>query len=200
MSDASSFASEVLNSMGSNPPDANLHQSVHSTDWMWTVFSIMLLADLLWVFWTFKSPRNYLFHQLSIIILTVSSVAYFSMASNLGRAPPPVEFNRSHEGPLTRDVWYVRYIQWVVNAPIELLLIFIGTGFPLGNTFTTWFMADAAIILCLVGSLVKSTYKWGYYTMAVCALFYVFGSLLFSTGRKPFPSPTGRTRGPFIAT
>ncbi|KAA1471918.1 family A G protein-coupled receptor-like protein [Dentipellis sp. KUC8613] len=200
MSDAS-FSPVVLNdALGSNPPDANLHQSTHASDWMWTVFSIMTLADLLWIFWSIRRPRNFLFHQIAIIVLTVSSVAYFSMASNLGHTPITVEFNRSHIGPLTRDIWYVRYIQWFINAPLELLLIFIGTGFPLRDTFVTLFMADALVVLGLVGSLVHSTYKWGYYTMGVFALFYVFGHVFFNTARSEFPSPTGRTRGPFIGT
>jgi len=152
------------------------------------------------LFWSLRRPKNILFHQLAIIILTTSSIAYFSMASDLGHTPITVEFNRSHVGPLTRDIWYVRYIQWFINAPLLLLCLFVGAGFPLRDGFTTLFMADAAVVLGLVGGLVHSTYKWGYYTMGVFALLYIFSHLVFNTGRGEFPSPTGRTRGGFIGT
>lgn len=67
----------------------------------------------------------------------------------------------------------MRYIQWFINAPLLLLSVFLGVGFPLGATFSTLFLADAAVVSGLVGALVHSTYKWGYYVFAVFSLFYV---------------------------
>ncbi|KAI0319337.1 family A G protein-coupled receptor-like protein [Amylostereum chailletii] len=186
--------------LGLNPPNATIHQSTHDSDWLWAVFSVMMLADLLVIFGLFAKPRNLLLHQLSIIILSVSGLAYFSMASNLGHTPITVEWSRGHGQDATRDIWYVRYIQWFINAPLVLLITFIGTGFPLGSIFSTLFMADFVVIAGLVGALVHSTYKWGYFSMGVSALFYIVGHLFFFTGRQEFPSPTGRSRAAFMST
>ncbi|EIM87465.1 family A G protein-coupled receptor-like protein [Stereum hirsutum FP-91666 SS1] len=194
------FEVRANHALDSNPPDADLHITTHGSDWLWAVFSVMLLADLLVLFSSLRRPKAFILHQLAIIILTTSSIAYFSMASDLGHTPITVEFNRSHEGPLTRDIWYVRYIQWFINAPLLLLSVFLGTGFPLGATVSTFFLADAAVVVGLVGALVHSTYKWGYYVFAVFSLFYVFAHLIFHTGRNEFPSPTGRTHGAFLGT
>ncbi|KAI0060000.1 family A G protein-coupled receptor-like protein [Artomyces pyxidatus] len=201
---------EILanHALGSNPPTADIHQSTHGSDWLWAVFAIMLLSDLMAVFWSIRRPRNFLFHQLAVVILTTSSIAYFSMASNLGHTPIVVEWDRSHgSGILTRDVWYVRYIQWFINAPLLLLIMFLGTGFPLMDGFLPLFFADAAVVLGLVGALVHSTYKWGYFTMGVFSLFYVWYvphvpifHLIFDTGREAFPTRTGRTRGGFLGS
>ncbi|KAI0063994.1 family A G protein-coupled receptor-like protein [Artomyces pyxidatus] len=189
--------------LGNNPPTANLHISTHGSDWLWFVFSFMLFVDLAAIAFTIltyalQRPKNLVLHQLAIIILTTSSIAYFSMASDLGSTPIRVEFDRSHTGVLSRNIWYVRYIQWFINFPLALLALLIGTGFPLINSFITIFMADAAVVSLLVGSLVASTYKWGYYVMGCASLFYVYGHLLFSTARQTYPSPTGRSRGAFI--
>ncbi|KAI0059994.1 family A G protein-coupled receptor-like protein [Artomyces pyxidatus] len=188
--------------MQDNPPTAVLHQSVHGEDWLWAVFAVMLLSNLLGIFWSsFKHPKNALFHQLGVIILSTSSVAYFSMASNLGHTPIVVEWDRDHGiGPLTRDIWYVRYIQWFINAPLLLLAVFLGTGFSLEEAFMPLFFADVAVVCGLVGALVHSQYKWGYYTMGLCSLLYIFCHIILRTGRSEFPTRTGRTRRGFMSS
>lgn len=56
-----------------------------------------------------QRPRGTrLFHQLGIIILTTASLAYFTMASDLGAAPVPVEF---------RDVGQTRQV--FVCSPLD---------------------------------------------------------------------------------
>ncbi|THH18897.1 hypothetical protein EW146_g2184 [Bondarzewia mesenterica] len=196
---------QMLNdALKSNPPTANLHISTHASDWLWTVFCLMALSFLIVLVRSFMRPKNFIFHQFALIILITASLAYFSMASDLGHAPITVEFNRSHVGPITRNIFYVRYIQWFINAPLIILLLFIGTGFPLGiplgHTFSPIFFTEVAVIGGLVGAVVHSTYKWGYYVFGVFGLFYVFTHLIFNVGRFEYPSPTGRTHGSFLAT
>ena len=67
----------------------------------------------------------------------------------------------------------MRYIQWFINAPLLLLMLFIGLGFPLGTMFSTLFMADFVVVSGLVGALVHSSYKWGYWILGVCALGFI---------------------------
>ncbi|KIK25835.1 hypothetical protein PISMIDRAFT_28737 [Pisolithus microcarpus 441] len=96
----------VNRALSSNPPAGTFHITTHASDWLWTVFAIMLLSLLISLFWTaLGRHRNRIPYQIPIVVLTVSSIAYFSMASDLGFA---VISNRHG----TRQVWYVRYIQW----------------------------------------------------------------------------------------
>lgn len=80
------------------------------------------------------------------------------MASNLGGTPVRVEFNGDREG-LTRAIWYVRYIDWVITTPFLLLELVLATGLPLSDVIALIFFDEVMIITGLVGSLVVSAYK-----------------------------------------
>ena len=62
---------------------------------------------------------------------------------------------------------------WFINAPLLLLLVYIGTGFPLGSAFTALFMTDFVVVCGLVGALVRSQFKWGFYVLGIFGLSYV---------------------------
>lgn len=138
-----------------------------------------------------QRPRGTrLFHQLAIVILTTSSLAYFSMASDLGATGISTEFRADGE---TRQIWvrtdlcarrtwslisvrlqYVRYIQWFITFPLLLLSVLLATGLSLSDIVTALFMSMVVVISGLVGALVHSDYKWGYFTFGCVALFYVW--------------------------
>ena len=70
-------------------------------------FAIMLVSDLVVMGWHFTVPRGQrLFHQLSMIVLTTASIAYFCMASDLGSTPIATEFGHIG-GPagVGRQIW-----------------------------------------------------------------------------------------------
>ena len=124
---------------------------------------------------------------MAVAILTVSTIAYFAMASDLGQTPVRTEFR---SGP-TRSIFvrsflvdyaifvlrlctqYVRYIQWFINAPLILLMLLLTTGLPLSDLFLTIFMIIVTVITGLVGALTPTSYKWGFFVFGVLALFYV---------------------------
>ena len=54
------------------------------------------------------------------------------------------------------------------------------TGLPLSDIVTTLFMTLVIVVSGLVGALVHSTYKWGYYVFGVVALFYIWYVFLLS--------------------
>lgn len=104
-----------------NPPNAAIHISTHGSDWLWAAFSVITLVLLVVIGLDFmvsftmplhleceahlprQRPRGTrLFHQLAIIILTTTSLAYFSMASDLGATPISTEFRGDGE---TRQIW-----------------------------------------------------------------------------------------------
>ncbi|KZT22460.1 heat shock protein 30 [Neolentinus lepideus HHB14362 ss-1] len=175
-----------------NPTNADIHLSTAGSDWLWAVFAVMLCSDLVFICWSFTRPRGQrVFHQLPIIILTTASIAYFSMASDLGATPIQTEFNRHGGG--TRQIWYARYIQWFITAPLVLLELLLTTGLSLSDIVTAVFMIEVTVISGLLGALTHSTYKWGYYVFGVASLFYVWWEFLGHGGRSTFTAPVRTT-------
>ena len=68
----------------------------------------------------------------------------------------------------------MRYIQWFITFPLLVLSVLLTTGLSLSDIVTAVFMSAVVVITGLVGALVHSTYKWGYYVFGLFALFYVW--------------------------
>jgi bacteriorhodopsin len=67
-------------------------------------------------------PFTDLFSYITAGITMIASIAYFSMASNLGWTPIAVEFQRSNHrvSGIYREIFYVRYIDWFLTTPLLL--------------------------------------------------------------------------------
>jgi len=136
----------------------------------------MGFATLVIVAMSFRVPRSKrIFHYITAAITMVACIAYFTMGSNLGYAAIPVEFVRSNPvvRGTARSVFYVRYIDWVITTPLLLLDILLTAGLPWPSILFTLILDEIMIITGLVGALVASRYKWGYFTFAMAALFYI---------------------------
>ncbi|KAK8866046.1 hypothetical protein IAR55_001197 [Kwoniella newhampshirensis] len=159
-----------------NQPNAVQHITSRGSDWLWAVFAIMTFTDIVVFIWQFKLPRGQrVFHQLAMFILTTAAIAYFSMASNLGSTPVMTEFGHmGYAAGTSRQFWYVRYIDWVVTTPALLLTLVLASGLPLSDIIALCYFDLVMIITGLVGGLVPSTYKWGFYTFGCAALFYIW--------------------------
>ena len=68
----------------------------------------------------------------------------------------------------------MRYIQWFLVFPSLLLELLLVTGLTLSDILTTVFMSLVYVVALLVGALVHSTHKWGYFTFAAVALIYIW--------------------------
>ncbi|KAI0709124.1 heat shock protein 30 [Earliella scabrosa] len=175
----------MASSLDINPPNADRHITAGASDWLWAVFAIMAISDLIMIFWAFSRPRGTrLFHQIAIIILTTATIAYFSMASDLGATPVAAEFSRGNTG--SRQIWYVRYIQWFITLPLLLLELLLATGLTFSDIFTTIFMGMVLVVTGLVGALTPTRYKWGYFVFGCMALFYIWYVLLGHGRRSTF--------------
>lgn len=169
--------------------DVTQHITVRGSDWLWAVAAFMLFCDVVVFLWQFAVPRGQrVFHHLGLIILSTAAIAYFSMASGLGYTPIATEFAgpQGFAAGVTRQIWYVRYIDWVITTPALLLEILLATGLPLSDIITCIFFDLVMIVGGLVGSLVVSSYKWGYFAGATAAEFYIwfvlFGPALSTAG------------------
>jgi len=161
------------------------HITTHGSDWLWAAFAIMLFSDLIVIGWHFMIPRGQrIFHQIGMVILTTATIAYFCLASDLGFASIATEFTHlGFPAGTLRQIWYVRYIDWVVTTPALLLELVLASGLPLSDIITLIFFDLVMIITGLVGALVKSSYKWGFYAFGNMALFYIWW-VLFGPARS----------------
>lgn len=130
---------------------------------------------------SYTKPRSErIFHYITAAITMVASIAYYSMASGIGWTPISVEFMRgaSTVSGTAREIFYVRYIDWVITTPLLLMDLLLTSGLPWPTIFYTILIDEIMIITGLSGALVNSTYKWGYYVFGCVALFWIAYVLL----------------------
>jgi len=158
------------------PTTSDINITTHGSDWYWAVTGVMVVSTMAFMGLSFTVPRsNRIFHYITASITLVASIAYFTMASNLGYAAIPVEFIRSNPkvAGTIREIFYVRYIDWFVTTPLLLLDILLTAGLPWPTILYTLLMDEIMVITGLVGALVASSYKWGYFVFAMVALFFI---------------------------
>lgn len=127
-------------------------------------------------------PRSdRIFHYITAGVTMVAAIAYFSMASHLGWTAITVEFQRSDpkvRGDL-REIYYVRYIDWVITTPLLLMDLLLTAGMPWPTTLFVILVDEVMIVTGLVGALTSSSYKWGYFTFGCVALLYILYVLVW---------------------
>ncbi|SOV10009.1 related to YRO2 - strong similarity to HSP30 heat shock protein Yro1p [Ustilago sp. UG-2017a] len=173
-----------------NPPNADIHLGRWGSNWAWTVFCLMAASTLGLLIWSVRVPRNRrAFHYLLIAALAISTISWFSMASDLGSTPVTVQFLRNNPlgggfgGYPTRQIWYSRYIDWFLTSSLLLLSLLLITALPLSVIFITLFFNLLMIVCGLLGALTRSRYKWGYFVFACAALAYVLYQI-FASGLR----------------
>ena len=147
---------------------------------------------------SFSKPRSHrLFHYITAGITMVAAIAYFTMGSNLGQVPIQAEFLRPDSANVaaagTREIFYVRYIDWAITTPLLLTDLLLTAGVPAPTILIAILADEIMVVTGLVGALVQSSYKWGYWTFGMFAFFYVVYSLVFigrSHARALGPNPT----------
>ncbi|KAL6939629.1 hypothetical protein ACO0RG_003474 [Hanseniaspora osmophila] len=171
----------------------------HGSDWLWTCFSIFAFASVYYAFaLLFKQKKNKItnltmetnfVYLIRLWISAVMSYSYFTMASNLGYTGIQTEFhhvttNDESFGGI-RQIFYSKFISWFLCYPSLILLLFT-FNFDylllnvkiikfLFNYLVQWVTIEFFVIGLLIGSLIHSTYKWGYWTFACfMGLIYLF--------------------------
>ncbi|GAC98235.1 hypothetical protein PHSY_005824 [Pseudozyma hubeiensis SY62] len=163
-----------------NPPNADIHLGRWGSDWGWVMFCIMGASTLGLLAWSFRMRRKRrAFHYLLAAALAVSTVSWYSQASDLGSTPITAQFlHHSARGSgvggyPTRQIWYSRYVDWTLTTTLLLLSLLLITGLPLSIIFVTLFFNVLMVVCGLLGALTRTRYKWGYFVFACAALGYV---------------------------
>jgi bacteriorhodopsin len=165
-----------LNGNTVNGRTADIAITTHGSDWYWAVFAVMTVATIAFLGMALTKPRAHrVFHYITAGITLVAAIAYFTMASNLGFTPIAVEFSRSSPRVrgAYREIFYVRYIDWFITTPLLLLDLLLTAGVPWPTLLWVILIDWVMIITGLVGALVQSSYKWGYFVFGCAAFFYI---------------------------
>lgn len=72
----------------------------------------------------------------------------------------------------------MRYIYWFFAFPLLVLELTLASGLALSDILTLVFFSVVAVVTGLVGALVPSTYKWGFFVFGLFSYFYIAFHLL----------------------
>ncbi|ROV98780.1 hypothetical protein VMCG_06788 [Cytospora schulzeri] len=181
---------------------ANLNITTHGSDWFFTVCAIMGVSTLVFMGLAMTKPRTHrLFHYITAGITAVACISYWTMGSGLGQTPIQAEFVRPGSSKVfaagTREIFYVRYIDWFVTTPLLLTDLLLTAGLPWPTILIT-ILADEIMIVCgLVGALTQTSYKWGYWVFGMFAFFFVVYELVFD-GRRHANALGGSVQRTFL--
>lgn len=179
-----------------NPAAVDIGMTTHGSNWLWAVFCVFALFSLVYAFLFLtaerKSARLSKFAIASPLwISLIMTFAYFTMASNLGWTGIQAEFNHasvsnSSATPGIRQIFYAKYIAWFLCWPLLLYSFELATATTdvaeeqsrsffesLHNLLVQIAGVEFFVIGLLVGALIRSSYKWGYWTMAAFAAILV---------------------------
>lgn len=177
----------------------DIHLTTHGSDWLWAVFSLFALMGVAWgVLYGATSnakPVRKVSYMLPFLVNVVMVVGYYTYASNLGYTSIAVEFDHvtTSEGLGVRQIFYSKFVAWFLAWPAVIFSLAVLTdtfssttalfSSKLGlfqNMFAKILATWVFVIGLLIGALIKSTYKWGYFTIAVFAQLFAMGLIAFN--------------------
>lgn len=166
----------------SNTVTTNNHITSRGSNWYFTVCALMSVSTLVFVGLSSRKPQSHrLFHYIAAAVALVAAIAYFSMGSNIGWTAIQVEFRRRSPkvAGMMRQIFYVRYIDWFVTTPLLLLKLLLTCSMPTPTIVYTMLINEVMIVCGLVGALVKTSYKWGYFVFGCFAFFFIAYTVAF---------------------
>ncbi|KAI8957419.1 bacteriorhodopsin [Daldinia sp. FL1419] len=168
---------------------ANLEITTHGSNWYYAVCALMGFCTLLFMGLSFLKPQgDRLFHYIAASTTGVACIAYYAMGSNLGQVPIQAQWVRPYSrwgvgAAGTREIFYARYLDWVITTPLLLLTLLLTAGVPTPTILATILADEIMIITGLIGALTRTRFKWGFWAFGTAALFFIAYELLFDARR-----------------
>ncbi|KAK4942588.1 hypothetical protein LTR10_017717 [Elasticomyces elasticus] len=148
-----------------NPPTGvDVALSEHVSDFLWAVTAVYIISFFACLVPSFTAPESKrVFNYTLSMALLVGAATYFAQASDLGW--DVVE----QANGLSTQVFYARYINWVVSFPALALSLGLLSGISwttiILNIVSSWFW----VISYLVAAYTTTSYKWGFFTFGTFA-------------------------------
>jgi len=184
-----SLLERTNDALKTNPPTGDTFAlTVGSSDWLWAVtafycFSFLIVVGLTY----FARNGERIFHYLFTISLFVGAISYFAMASDLGSTPIVTSTNESG----TREIFYVRYINWFVGWTPLITALGLISGVSWATIIYNIALSWVWVVSYLSAALVATHYKWGFFAFGTVSYFLLSVSLLHTgiTSSKRLPAP-----------
>jgi bacteriorhodopsin len=150
-----------------NPPAGDQFFTVGGSDWLWTVTAVYSLTFLVVFALSFKARSGEkFFHYLYTLGNLVGAITYFALASDLAYSVVSTSLNLEYG--LTRQIFWAKYVNWVVTFPIAIVSLGVLSGVSWLTIVYNVALSWTWILSYLVGAYTPTNYKWG---------FYAFGSI-----------------------
>jgi bacteriorhodopsin len=151
-----------------NPPAGDQFYTVNGSNWSWTVTAIYALTFVIVYALSFKARAGEkFFHYLFTVANLVGAITYFALASDIGFSV--VEASNNLNYGLTRQIFFAKYINWVVNFPIAIISLGVLSGVSWTTIIYNIFLSWTWIISYLVGAYTTTNYKWGFFAFGTIA-------------------------------
>jgi len=162
------------------------HASASGMRTLWVVFVVMVLSAAAFaaMSWTVPISRR-LYHVITTLITIIAALSYFAMATGHGVSYNKIVINEEHDHVpdtthvIFRQVFWARYVDWVLTTPLLLLDLSILAGLNGGHILMA-IIADVIMILAGLFSAFGTEgtpQKWGWYAIACISYLVVIWHL-----------------------
>jgi len=190
------------NVLNVHPPNATNHLTTNGSNWLWAVMALHGLLFLVVLALTLKTPhRQRVLHYIALGLLLLPTISYYTMASNLGNTPIPVQFRENAGGipNRTRQIFWVRWVESFITMALQVIALLLITGIGWTTIIFTVAWVWVYTVMHLVGALTRTSYKWGYYAFGVLAYLMIAYQLLVVATRWANRFDTKKWFGPLSA-
>jgi bacteriorhodopsin len=154
------------------PPHLNHPEQVTQMGetYLWVVFGCMSVGVLIFAALAHRAAYRYrALYVTNLFICAFAAIAYFAMATGIGATE--VHSNPHHRSNW-REVYYARYIDWIVTTPLLLLDLALLSGLPIAETAVIIVADEIMIVTGMIGALHPSLkFRWGFFTFSCIAAF-----------------------------
>ncbi|KAK0639295.1 heat shock protein 30 [Cercophora newfieldiana] len=162
------LTTRVNDALTINPPAGDQFFTVNGSNWLWTVTAIYTLTFVIIYALSFKARAGEkFFHYTFTLANLVGAITYFALASDLAFSVIPQSNNLQYG--LTRQIFWSKYVNWVVNFPITIVSLGVLSGVSWLTIVYNVALSWTWIISYLVGAYTTTNYKWGFFTFGTVA-------------------------------
>lgn len=160
-----------------NPPQGDQYLTVNGSNWLWAVTAVFAVSFLASFALSFRARAGEkFFHYLFTVANLVGAISYFAMASDLGFSAVPTT-NNPWNG-VTRQIFFAKYIYWVVSFPAVSLALGVLSGVSWATILYHVALSWTWVVSYLVATYTLSSYKWGFFVFGTAAWLLLAASTL----------------------
>ena len=149
---------------------------------LWVVFVTFVIASAVFTFLSWRVPiGRRLFFIITTLITTIAAISYFAMATGDGVRLVCAHHRDAHKHVpdyhrvICRQVFWPRYVDWVLTTPLLILDLALLAGIDGGHTILA-IVADVVMIATGLFAALgnpNTAQKWGWYTISCIAFLTV---------------------------